>query len=247
MDFSPNNPVVKRCLQGMTLEDQGKPEEASCIFYQAWDEARNDFEKYMVAFYVARHQNSIPERLKWLETMLQLALKIHDDTVQAALQPLYLELAACYEKMDDAARAAANRALAGSCNDKPSDKGPFYHGTRADLHIGDVLTPGGRSNYQADLSMNHIYFTALINGAGLAASLAKGKGRQRVYIVQPTGDFENDPNVTNKKFPGNPTRSYRSRQPLEIVGEATEWVRQTPEQRKTWAQKLADNKGDIVN
>lgn len=95
--------------------------------------------------------------------------------------------------------------------------------------------------------MNHIYFTALVNGAGLAAALCKGDGRERVYIVEPTGSFENDPNVTNKKFPGNPTRSYRSKAPLKIVGEVTAWVRQTPEQRQQCREKLANSKGEIIN
>ena len=121
----------------------------------------------------------------------------------------------------------------------PDDKGPFYHGTRADLQVGDVLTPGGNSNYQSDLVMNHIYFTALVNGAGLAAALAKGDGRERVYIVEPTGSFEHDPNVTNKKFPGNPTRSYRSQSPLKIIGEVTEWTGHTPEQLKVMKDHLA--------
>ncbi len=108
------------------------------------------------------------------------------------------------------------------------DNGPFYHGTKADLQVGDLLTAGFRSNYRSDVIMNHIYFTALVNGAGLAAALAKGDGRERVYIVEPTGSFENDPNVTDKKFPGNPTRSYRSSEPLKIVGEVTNWIRLTP-------------------
>jgi len=95
--------------------------------------------------------------------------------------------------------------------------------------------------------MNHIYFTALLNGAGLAAALAKGDGRERVYIVEPTGSFENDPNVTDKKFPGNPTRSYRSQAPLKIVGEVTNWVRQTPEEIQHWREKLANSKGEIIN
>ena len=95
--------------------------------------------------------------------------------------------------------------------------------------------------------MNHIYFTAVISGAGLAAGLAKGDGSERVYIVEPTGDFENDPNVTDKKFPGNLTRSYRSQAPLKIVGEATEWLRQTPEDLRQWREKLANNKGEIIN
>ena len=95
--------------------------------------------------------------------------------------------------------------------------------------------------------MNHIYFTALVNGAGLAAALAKGDGRERVYFVEPTGSFENDPNVTDKKFPGNPTRSYRTQAPLKIVGEVTDWVRQTPEEIQKWREKLANVKGEIIN
>jgi rifampin ADP-ribosylating transferase len=95
--------------------------------------------------------------------------------------------------------------------------------------------------------MNHIYFTALVNGAGLAAALAKGTGRERVYIVEPSGPFEHDPNVTDKKFPGNPTRSYRSQAPLKIVGEATDWVRQTFEQVQAWREKLESSKGEIIN
>jgi hypothetical protein len=124
------------------------------------------------------------------------------------------------------------------------DNGPFYHGTKADLKIGDLLTAGFRSNYKPEIIMNHIYFTALPNGAGLAAALAQGNGHERVYIVEPTGSFENDPNVTDKKFPGNPTRSYRSQAPVKIIGELTDWVRQTPEELKIWREKLANIKAD---
>jgi hypothetical protein len=127
------------------------------------------------------------------------------------------------------------------------DKGPFYHGTRADLKIGDLLRAGFKSNYRPEITMNHIYFTALVNGAGLAAELSSGKGDERVYIVEPLGEFEDDPNVTDKKFPGNPTRSYRSIEPLKIVGEVTEWTRLTPEQLEHWRQRLANVKGDIIN
>ncbi|WP_394332481.1 NAD(+)--rifampin ADP-ribosyltransferase [Niabella drilacis] len=132
-------------------------------------------------------------------------------------------------------------------HENPSDKGPFYHGTKAALQVGDLLTAGSSSNYKSELVMNHIYFTALVNGAGLAAALAKGEGRERVYIIVPTGSFENDPNLTDKKFPGNPTRSYRSRSPLKIVGEVTEWIRQTPGELQKFREKLANNKGAIIN
>jgi len=127
------------------------------------------------------------------------------------------------------------------------DVGPFYHGTKADLKIGDFLTAGFNSNYRPEVVMNHIYFTALITGAGLAAELARGVGNPRIYMVEPTGIFENDPNVTDKKFPGNPTRSYRSQEPVKIVGEVTEWVRQTEEELKIWHERLANIKGDIIN
>jgi len=114
-----------------------------------------------------------------------------------------------------------------------------------------LLTAGYRSNYKPEVIMNHIYFTALANGAGLAAALAEGDGGERVYIVEPTGSFENDPNVTDKKFPGNPTRSYRSQLPLRIIGEITDWVRQTPEELQKWREKLAiikaDSRAEIIN
>jgi len=131
--------------------------------------------------------------------------------------------------------------------DNSLDDGPFYHGTRADLRVGELLTAGFQSNYRPEITMNHIYFTALVNGAGLAAELSSGAGRERVYIVEPTGEFENDPNVTDRKFPGNPTRSYRSREPLKIVGEVTEWKRLNPEELQAWRTRLANVKGDILN
>lgn len=127
------------------------------------------------------------------------------------------------------------------------DNGPFYHGTKADLQIGDLLMAGFNSNYRPEVIMNHIYFTALVNVAGLGAELAKGDKPARVYIVEPTGGFENDPNVTDKKFPGNPTRSYRTSAPLKVVGEITDWVRLTPEELQKWQESLENIKGDIIN
>jgi len=247
MEFNPNNNVIKLCLQGMGMEDKGNSEEARRLFLQAWSESTNDFEKFTAAYYVARHQDTVGDRLKWLETSLQSALKINDVTVNSAFPALYSNIAKCYEELDDLDSAEKNRELADSFTDKPSDTGPFYHGTRADLQVGDLLRPGGSSNYKTDLIMNHIYFTALVNGAGLAAALAKGDGVERVYVVEPTGAFENDPNVTDKKFPGNPTRSYRSASPLRIVGEVTDWVRLKPEELKKWREKVANVKGEIIN
>ena len=135
------------------------------------------------------------------------------------------------------------------------DEGPFFHGTIADLRVGDLLVAGYRSNYRPEVVMNHIYFTALVDGAGLAAEIAAelsgGGAVPRVYVVEPTGAFENDPNVTDKKFPGNPTRSYRSNAPLRIVGEITDWTRLTPEALQLWRERLAvllsDERGEIIN
>ncbi len=247
MEFSPFNKIVKLCLQGMMNEEQGKSEEASKIFLQSWDEATNNFEKFLSAHYVARHQKSVSDKLKWLETSLEFALKINDNTVNSALPSLYLNIAKCYEDLNDKRKAKEYSDLSNSYKYNPSDKGPFYHGTKANLQTGDFLTAGGISNYQSELKMNHIYFTGLVNGAGLAAELAKGEGEERVYIVEPTGNYENDPNLTDKKFPGNPTRSYRSEFPLKIVGEVTEWVRQSPEEIQKFRDKLANNKGEIIN
>jgi hypothetical protein len=247
MEFDPSNNVIKLCVQGMDMEEKGKPEEASRIFLQAWKEATNDFEKFTAAYYVARHQKNVSDKLRWLETSLRFALKINDVSVQEAFPSLYSNIAKCYEELNDVDNAKRNHELANSSADNPSDNGPFYHGTKADLKVGAFLTAGSTSNYNSKVTMNHIYFTALVNGAGLAAALAKGDGRERVYIVEPTGNFENDPNVTNKRFPGNPTRSYRSREPLKIVGEATDWLKLKPEELQKWREKLANIKGEIIN
>ena len=103
------------------------------------------------------------------------------------------------------------------------DPGPFFHGTRADVRPGDLLTPGWRSNYGSGRVARHIYVTASSTGAPLAAELARGDGRPRVYRVEPLGPLEDDPNVTDKRFPGNPTRSYRTTEALRVVEEVTGW------------------------
>jgi rifampin ADP-ribosylating transferase len=131
------------------------------------------------------------------------------------------------------------------------DEGPFFHGTKAELGAGELLTAGFRSNYRPEIIMNHIYFTALRDGAGLAAELAAGDGTPRVYRVAPTGEFENDPNVTDKKFPGNPTRSYRSSEPLRVIAEVDDWTRLSPEALQEWHDRLAalraDGLDEIIN
>jgi hypothetical protein len=109
------------------------------------------------------------------------------------------------------------------------DPGPFFHGTRADLRPGDLLTPGWGSNYGSRRRANHIYLTASREGAPLAAELARGDGPPRVYRVEPLGTIEDDPNVTDKRFPGNPTRSYRTTLPLRVVEEVIGWDPPAPQ------------------
>jgi len=107
--------------------------------------------------------------------------------------------------------------------------GVYLHGTKADLAVGDMLVPGRQSNFEEDRVMNHVYFTATLDAAVWGAELAAGEGRGRIYLVEPSGEFEDDPNVTNKRFPGNPTQSFRSRGPLRVVGEIVDWVGHSPE------------------
>lgn len=224
MEFSPFNHIVQLCLQGMEKNAQGDKTEAISLFELSWEKAENDFEKFLSANYLSKHQKTITDELKWLEITLEYGLKINDNTVKSAFPSLYTNIGKCYESLNLIENAKSSYEKASNFKYNISDLGPFYHGTKAKLNIGDLLTPGGYSNYQTELKMNHIYFTANLNGAGLAAALAKGEDKERVYQILPLGNFENDPNVTDKKFPGNPTRSYRSESPLKIIKEITEWV-----------------------
>ena len=113
----------------------------------------------------------------------------------------------------------------------------FFHGTKADLKIGDLIETGFNSNF-ADRKLKHIYLTSTLNAAIWGAELASGTGRERIYLVEATGPLEDDPNVTDKKFPGNPTMSYRSTQPFKVIGEVTVWQEHTPEQIKAMKDGL---------
>jgi len=110
------------------------------------------------------------------------------------------------------------------------EAGAYLHGTKADLAVGDMLMPGRESNFEDGRLMNYVYFTATLDAATWGAELAVGEGRGRIYFVEPTGEFEDDPNVTNKRFSGNPTQSFRSREPLRVVGELVGWVGHSPQQ-----------------
>ncbi|WP_213422529.1 NAD(+)--rifampin ADP-ribosyltransferase [Bhargavaea massiliensis] len=128
------------------------------------------------------------------------------------------------------------------------DKGPFFHGTKAELTIGDLLEPQHLSNYQ-DKKSNYIYFTATLEAAKWGAELAKGKAKEKIYIVEPLGDFENDPNLTDQRFPGNPTRSYRSKSPLKVIAELGLWERHSDEEINHMLaslKKLAEEGKNII-
>jgi hypothetical protein len=247
MEFSPKNKVVQLCLQGMAAESAGRAGEAQGAFQEAWNAAEEDLEKFLAAYFLGRSQTEAAARLQWLQAALEHALKIGDDSVMSALPPLYAMMAQSQADLGRHEEAGRLARLGASVNAAPASRGPFYHGSKADLSPGDLLTAGKESNYQAGLSMAHVYFTALLQGAGLAAELAKGDAEPRVYVVEPTGPFEHDPNVTNSKFPGNPTRSYRSAAPLKVVAEAKDWRRMAPEEMASWRKKLAEPKGPIIN
>jgi hypothetical protein len=117
---------------------------------------------------------------------------------------------------------------------------PLYHGTKADLKHGDLIAPGYASNYGKRKPAAYVYLSATLEAATWGAELAVGEGRGRIYIVEPTGPIEDDPNLTDKKFPGNPTKSFRTRDPLRVIGEVTEWNGHSPEQLEVMRSRLAE-------
>ena len=126
-------------------------------------------------------------------------------------------------------------------------KGPFYHGTKYHLEVGDMLVPGFASNFEAGRVSNNVYFSALLDpaiwGAELSTSLAGTAGRGYIYIVEPTGTFEDDPNLTNKRFPGNVTLSYRTPHPVRIVGKVNDWTGHPPEVLQQMLDGLKEKMG----
>jgi rifampin ADP-ribosylating transferase len=116
--------------------------------------------------------------------------------------------------------------------------GVYLHGTKADLEVGEMLLPGRESNFEDGRIMTYVYFTATLDAAVWGAELAAGEARERIYIVEPCGEFENDPNLTDKRFPGNPTHSFRSREPLRVVGELADWVGHSPEKLQAMREGL---------
>jgi rifampin ADP-ribosylating transferase len=115
----------------------------------------------------------------------------------------------------------------------------FFHGTKADLKTGDSIEPGHAPNYgDLDRTTTYAYLTGTLDAAIWGAELALGEGRGRIYIVEPTGAIEDDPNLTNQRFPGNPTKSFRSRKALRVIGEVLRWQGHSPEQLKAMKEGL---------
>ena len=114
----------------------------------------------------------------------------------------------------------------------------YYHGTKANLNMGDLIAPGYHSNYGKNKKASFVYLTATLDAAIWGAELAQGDGDGRIYMVEPTGPIEDDPNLTDKKFPGNPTRSYRTRDPLRVTGEVKDWEGHSPDQLKAMKDHL---------
>jgi hypothetical protein len=123
----------------------------------------------------------------------------------------------------------------------------YFHGTKADLKIGDLIEPGYNSNFGQRKNAKYIFLTATLDAAIWGAELAVGKGRERIYLVEPTGEIENDPDLTDRKFPGNPTMSYRSTKPFRVVGEVTIWQSHPAEQVKMMKDNLEKLKAQGVN
>lgn len=234
-------------MKGLALEESGNSSEAYKTFLQAWNQSNYPYEKFISAFHLGLRQEKVEDQLQWLKKSLSFAREIDDENVKSAYPTLYTAIAKCYEEKENTEKANKYYGLAQSYQGNPTDTGPFYHGTKADLKVGEYLKSGQKSNYDENFEMNHIYFTANMNGAVLAAALARGEGIEHVYLVEPTGDFEHDPNVTDKKLPGNLTRSYRSTEPLKILRDVINWEKLSEDERQDWNRRLAKIKGEIIN
>ncbi|MBZ0207974.1 MAG: NAD(+)--rifampin ADP-ribosyltransferase [Flavobacteriales bacterium] len=139
-----------------------------------------------------------------------------------------------------------------SAQEEPAKKGPtpfaqtYFHGTRVDLQVGDRIEVGFKSNYGQNKNAKYIFLSATLDAAIWGAELAMGEGRERIYLVEPTGEIENDPDLTDQKFPGNPTMSYRSQHPFRVVGEVTGWHGHPSEQVRAMKDGIAKLKSQGI-
>lgn len=162
----------------------------------------------------------------------------HHTLLRNRLKAMYISKALIEEALRGAEPGGSGEPAA-ACSPR-EDPGPFYHGTKADLQPGDLLEPGRRSNFGEGRQANYVYLTATLDAAAWGAELAAGDKPGRIYRVEPTGPFEDDPNLTDKKFPGNPTRSYRTRHPLRVVGEVSDWQGHSPEALQNMRDRLEE-------
>lgn len=150
------------------------------------------------------------------------------------------------ERLTSADPRVASLVGARASSEEPLDAGPFFHGTKAEVEPGDLLRPGRTSNFGSRRVANFVYMTATMDAAIWGAELALGEGVGRIYRVEPTGQFENDPNLTDTRFEGNPTRSYRTREPLRVIEEVTDWEGHPPEVLEHMLNRLEQLKAEGV-
>lgn len=245
-DFDMKNPILKQCLEIITKNSKDN-HTIVCELQQVQQLTNNDFENFITYYYLSKYQSNYEQRITYLNKAIEYAIHSEIFAVYSSLPYLYTQLSITLNSVCDYKNAKVAKFKADEYQNNTRDVGPFYHGTRADLHIGDMLSPGFPSNYQPEIIMNHIYFTTKIDGAGFAAALASGNSKERVYIVEPVGNYENDPNVTDMKFPGNLTRAYRSDKPLKIIGEIEQWNHLDEDELNKWREKMKTSNQKILN
>lgn len=170
MRFNPTSPFIQQLMQAIIQTEQGELAQAATTLDKMYRQTEDDYEKFLLAYQFSKVTTDIFERVKWLSVSLESAQKVDDEEVKSAYVTLFRDLAEAYKALGNYDYEKKYLELAETEPTTPTDQGPFYHGTKADLKVGDLLVPGGLSNYQDDLVMNHIYFTAYLNGAGLAAT-----------------------------------------------------------------------------
>lgn len=245
-DFDLTNIILQQCLT--TINKAYSCNQKTVLELQTLQQlANSDFEKFITLYYISKYEDNNEKKITYLKEAIKYASKSEVFALFSSLPYLYNELSSTLNKNGDYNEANTAQNIGLKYQTNTLDPGPFYHGTRAELQVGDMLKPGFPSNYQPEIIMNHIYFTTKIDGAGFAAALANGDSKERVYIVAPLGNYENDPNVTDMKFPGNITRAYRSSEPLKIVGEITDWNRLDESELNKWREKMKTSTKKILN
>ena len=207
----------------------------------ASDESREPLERTTARILVTLREYPVEDRevedaLSRFVTQLEsLAYTVGPGDQKESVREIALEAIA---EMEENVRALHKRLTDIEAADGQMSR-RFYHGTKADLKLGDLITPGYNSNFGKRKEASFVYLTGSLDAATWGAELALGDGRGRIYIVEPTGAFEDDPNLTDKKYPGNPTKSYRTRDPLRVTGEVTKWQGHSPERLKEMKDHLA--------